>query len=161
MAKKLSFSLEFKMKYLIISITFAIIAFMTIKGQKQNGQRRPITRKWKHWNGRSPFLAEVIAQNATTLFYKRNGGYYQLVNIYSKLTRTVHGTKRYRVEFNAAKCIVKKQSKGVKRNPIKVIGCVRKNTPFQAILRNNTPIGKLTLFVTNLETGKSCEKIYD
>uniref|UniRef100_A0A0N5BC89 Cystatin domain-containing protein n=1 Tax=Strongyloides papillosus TaxID=174720 RepID=A0A0N5BC89_STREA len=149
------------MKYLTTSITLAIVIFVTINGQKQNSQKRSSPRAWKHWDGKNPFPAREIAQNATTLFYQRSGTYYQLVNIYSKQTRKVHGTRRYRVQFNAVKCRLKKQPKSGKKDPIRVVGCVRKNTPFEAILRYNTPIGKLTLFVTNLLTGKSYEKIYN
>uniref|UniRef100_A0A0N5BC90 Cystatin domain-containing protein n=1 Tax=Strongyloides papillosus TaxID=174720 RepID=A0A0N5BC90_STREA len=161
------------MKYLSTSIILSVVIFVAINGKKH--PRLPQTRKitpsppnWDKWEGKYPFSVQVIVDNAINLFYRRTGNYFKFMDIVLKQTAFINGSRRYKVIYNAAKCILGKPKKCIRKGrkcpnkgKINIVGWVRKNTLFQAILKDNKLKRKLKLNVTNLENDESYEKIYN
>uniref|UniRef100_A0A0K0FZK2 Cystatin domain-containing protein n=1 Tax=Strongyloides venezuelensis TaxID=75913 RepID=A0A0K0FZK2_STRVS len=158
--------MEFKMKYLIISIVFAIVIFVTINGKKcptpsKLTTTKPKSPNWQKWE-RPLYFAEEIVKNAMDLYYSKTKIYFKLVYIIEEKTRFINRLYKYRVKFYATRCTLNKQKyKKGKKYQITIARCVRTYTPFQTILIINKRERKLRLEVTNLENPKkTLKKIY-
>uniref|UniRef100_A0A0K0G4D6 Cystatin domain-containing protein n=1 Tax=Strongyloides venezuelensis TaxID=75913 RepID=A0A0K0G4D6_STRVS len=164
------------MKYLITFIVIAIITFVTLNAKKSPNTPKKTTTTtpspppWGKWDGKTNFSAKEIVKNATELYYNETSVLFKLLKITLNQTRIINGTNRYRVKYLAARCVIKDAKKSRKskqsykssskyKKP-KCFGTVKKNTPFQAIFRDNTLQHQLGLYVTNLENKKTYKKVY-
>uniref|UniRef100_A0A0K0FRH3 Salivary lipocalin n=1 Tax=Strongyloides venezuelensis TaxID=75913 RepID=A0A0K0FRH3_STRVS len=161
------------MKYLITSIVIAIITdAIFIEEDTTMPQEITTTRipSWGDWDGTGSYSAQDIVKNATELYYNNTCIYYNMTSITLNQTRIVNGTHRYRVKYNATKCILNNGKESEKLETSngncdkeKIPECTEteeNETRFQAVFRNNTYQHQLGLYVTNMETNTTYKGVY-
>uniref|UniRef100_A0A0K0EYW9 Reverse transcriptase domain-containing protein n=1 Tax=Strongyloides venezuelensis TaxID=75913 RepID=A0A0K0EYW9_STRVS len=143
-----------------------MVIFVTI-----NARRKPTPTTtcrgppaWQDWKGRSPLNANLIAKEATKLFYQCGYYNFKFIRVYQKQKRFIDHAMRYRVRYIAKKCQESKVTKPSRRGrkhrediEIKLVHCERFEKKFQAIFKDDLKHrDRLRLNVTNLENGNSC-----
>uniref|UniRef100_A0A0N5BQM7 Cystatin domain-containing protein n=1 Tax=Strongyloides papillosus TaxID=174720 RepID=A0A0N5BQM7_STREA len=167
------------MKYLITFIISAIAIFVTIRAKFVGVARGPAPSPfrqddWHPWEGKKPFNAEIIAKEATKLYYKC--GYksfkFKFEHVDATAKRKIDRSWRYRVKYSAKRCKAsevtkpckkdkkgKKSKKCKKEKEIKLTECKSRCDKFQAIFKDDIKRGNLRLNVTRLDNGNSCSLI--